>query len=128
MTKRAKALRRSKASRTGVTKAARSKTARSKTARSKTARSKTPRSKIVRTRNVRAKAPRPGAARAKSVPAAPDALDQFISAAAHALALPVEAAWKGAVKANLEVTLRLAASFADFPLPDDAEPAPVFTA
>jgi hypothetical protein len=128
MTKRAKALRRSKASRTGVTKAARSKTARSKTARSKTARSKTPRSKIVRTRNVRAKAPRPGAARAKSVPAAPDALDQFIAAAAHALALPVEAAWKGAVKANLEVTLRLAASFADFPLPDDAEPAPVFTA
>jgi hypothetical protein len=123
MTKRAKALRRSKASRTGVTKAARSKTARSKTARSKTARSK-----IVRTRNVRAKAPRPGAARAKSVPAAPDALDQFIAAAAHALALPVEAAWKGAVKANLEVTLRLAASFADFPLPDDAEPAPVFTA
>jgi 1-carboxybiuret hydrolase subunit AtzG-like protein len=118
MTKRAKALRRSKASRTGVTKAARSKTARSKTARSK----------IVRTRNVRAKAPRPGAARAKSVPAAPDALDQFIAAAAHALALPVEAAWKGAVKANLEVTLRLAASFADFPLPDDAEPAPVFTA
>jgi Protein of unknown function (DUF4089) len=123
MTKRAKALRRSKPSRTGVTKSARSKSARSKTARSKTARSK-----IVRTRNVRAKAPRPGAARAKSVPAAPDALDQFISAAAHALALPVEAAWKGAVKANLEVTLRLAASFADFPLPDDAEPAPVFTA
>ena len=123
MTKRAKALRRSKPSRTGVTKSARSKSARSKAARSKTARSK-----IVRTRNVRAKAPRPGAARAKSVPAAPDALDQLIAAAAHALALPVEAAWKGAVKANLEVTLRLAASFADFPLPDDAEPAPVFTA
>ena len=118
MTKRAKALRRSKASRTGVTKSARSKTARSKTARSK----------IVRTRNVRAKATRPEAARAKSAPAAPDVLDQFIEAAAHALALPIEPAWKGAVKANLEVTLRLAASFADFPLPDDAEPAPVFTA
>jgi hypothetical protein len=128
MTKRAKALRRSKASRTGVTKSARSKSARSKSARSKTARSKTARSKIVRTGTVRAKATRPGAARAKSVPAAPDVLDQFIAAAAHALALPVEAAWKGAVKANLEVTLRLAASFADFPLPDDAEPAPVFTA
>jgi hypothetical protein len=26
------------------------------------------------------------------------------------------------------VTLALAASFADFPLPDDAEPAPVFVA
>jgi hypothetical protein len=55
-------------------------------------------------------------------------LDQFIAAAAHVLALPVDPAWKGAVKANLEVTLRLAVSFADFPLPDDAEPAPVFTA
>ena len=118
MTKRAKAPRRSKASRGRVTKPARSKTARSKTVRTKT----------VRRKSVPAKATRSGAARAKSAPAAPDVLDQFIAAAAHALALPVEAAWKGAVKANLEVTLRLAASFADFPLPDDAEPAPVFTA
>jgi hypothetical protein len=57
-----------------------------------------------------------------------ESLDHFIGAAAHALALPVETAWKPAIKANLEVTLRLAASFADFPLPDDAEPAPVFVA
>jgi hypothetical protein len=57
-----------------------------------------------------------------------DPLDALVDAAAHALALPVEPAWKGAVKANLAVTLALAASFADFPLPDDAEPAPVFTA
>src|SRR4051794_34384999 len=113
MTKRAKAPRRSKASRRRVTKSARSKTVRTKTVRGK---------------RVRAKATRSGAARTKSVPAAPEMLDQFIEAAAHALALPVEPAWKGAVKANLEVTLRLAASFADFPLPDDAEPAPVFTA
>ena len=61
-------------------------------------------------------------------PSARDPLDAFVDAAAHALALPVEPAWKGAVKANLAVTLALAASFADFPLPDDAEPAPVFTA
>ena len=113
MTKRAKAPRRSKASRGRVTKSARSKTVRSKTVRSK---------------SVRAKASRSGSACAKSAPAATELLDQFIEAAAHALALPVEPAWKGAVKANLEVTLRLAASFADFPLPDDAEPAPVFTA
>ncbi len=45
-----------------------------------------------------------------------------------ALDLPVEPAWKPAIKANLEVTLRLARLFADFPLPDDAEPAPVFVA
>jgi hypothetical protein len=61
-------------------------------------------------------------------PPARDPLDAFVDAAAHALALPVEPAWKGAVKANLAVTLALTASFADFPLPDDAEPAPVFTA
>ena len=113
MTKRAKAPRRSKASRDRVTKSVRSGTVRTKAVRSK---------------SVRAKARRSGAARAKSAPAAPEMLDQFITAAAHALALPVEAAWKDAVKANLEVTLRLAASFSDFPLPDDAEPAPVFTA
>jgi Protein of unknown function (DUF4089) len=57
-----------------------------------------------------------------------DPLDVLIGASAHALALPVEPAWKPAIKTNLDVTLRLAASFADFPLPDDAEPAPVFVA
>ena len=113
MTKRAKAPRRSKASRGRVTKSASTKPARAK---------------AMRSRSVRARATRSRSARAKSVSAAPELLDQFIEAAAHALALPVEPAWKGAVKANLEVTLRLAASFADFPLPDDAEPAPVFTA
>ena len=111
MTKRAKAPRKSKTSRGRATKSA-----------------PTKRAKTVHSRNVRAKAARARAARAQSAPAAPEMLDQFITAAAHALALPIEAAWKGAVKANLEVTLRLAASFADFPLPDDAEPAPVFTA
>ena len=72
-------------------------------------------------------------ARAKAKPARPaapsrDALDDFIDAAGRTLALPVEPAWQPAIKFNLEVTLRLAAAFADFPLPDDAEPAPVFVA
>ena len=57
-----------------------------------------------------------------------DQLDQFIDAAACLLDLPIEPAWKNAVKGHLEVTLRLAASFAEFPLPDEAEPAPVFVA
>ena len=57
-----------------------------------------------------------------------DALDLFIDAAAATLDLPVEPAWKPAVKANLAVTLRFAALYAAFPLPDDAEPAPVFVA
>jgi hypothetical protein len=60
--------------------------------------------------------------------AEPDQLDMFVDAAARALDLAVEPAWKPAIKANLEVTLRLAALFADFPLPDDAEPAPIFVA
>jgi hypothetical protein len=55
-------------------------------------------------------------------------LDEFIEAAAAALALPLDAAWKAAIKANLEVTLKHAATVADFKLPDEAEPAPVFKA
>jgi Protein of unknown function (DUF4089) len=58
----------------------------------------------------------------------PDALDAYIDAAARALAIPVEPAWRPSVRANLELTLRLAASVRDFPLPDEADPAPVFEA
>jgi hypothetical protein len=64
----------------------------------------------------------------RAKPAGGDSLDHFIDTAAQALALPVEPAWKPAIKFNLAVTLSLAASFAEFPLPDDAEPAPVFVA
>jgi hypothetical protein len=59
---------------------------------------------------------------------ADDPLDDFIDAAARALALPVEDAWKPAVKANLEVSLRLARLVDEFALPDAAEPASVYTA
>ena len=64
----------------------------------------------------------------RAKPAGGASLDRFIDAAAQALALPVEPEWKPAIKFNLDVTLGMAASFADFPLPDDAEPAPVFVA
>ena len=57
-----------------------------------------------------------------------DPLDTLVDASAHALNLPLDPAWKGAIKTNLDVNLRMAAAFADFPLPDDAEPAPVFVA
>jgi hypothetical protein len=57
-----------------------------------------------------------------------DPLDDFIDAAAKALALPVEDAWKPAVKANLEMSLRLARLVDEFALPDEAEPASVYTA
>jgi hypothetical protein len=74
--------------------------------------------------------PKPGAAEAaaKRATTAGDPLDQFIDAAAKALDLPVEPAWKPAVKANLAVTLRFATLYTAFALPDDAEPAPVFVA
>lgn len=59
---------------------------------------------------------------------ATDTLDDFITAAAGALDLPLDPAWRPAVKANLAITLQHAATVADFPLPDEAEPAPVFKA
>jgi hypothetical protein len=64
----------------------------------------------------------------KSKPARADDLDTFIAAAARTLDLPTRKAWLPAIKANLKVTLQLAAVVAAFDLPDDAEPAPVFRA
>ena len=58
----------------------------------------------------------------------PDLPDDYIDAVAKALALPVDAAWKPAVKANLEVSLRLARLVDEFVLPDETEPASVFAA
>ena len=78
--------------------------------------------------NRRQEAVRAKSARPDSAPSSREPLDHFIDAAAHALALPIEPAWKDAIRTNLAVTLALAASFAEFPLPDDAEPAPVFVA
>jgi hypothetical protein len=57
-----------------------------------------------------------------------DKLDDYIDAAAAVLGLPIEEAWKPAVRANLDVTLKLARLVEEFPLPDEAEPASVFTA
>jgi hypothetical protein len=57
-----------------------------------------------------------------------DPLDGFIDAAARALGLPVENDWRPAIAANLRVTLAHAEAVEAFPLPDDAEPAPVFKA
>ena len=57
-----------------------------------------------------------------------DKLDDLISAASAALDLPFDEAWRPAIKANLEVTLKLANMVAEFPLPDEAEPAPIFRA
>jgi hypothetical protein len=57
-----------------------------------------------------------------------DPLDAYMDAVGKALALPIDDAWKPAVKANLEVSLRLARLVDEFELPDETEPASVFGA
>ena len=57
-----------------------------------------------------------------------DPLDEYIDAVATALKLPIENAWKPAIKANLEVSLKLARLVDEFALPDDTEPASIFRA
>lgn len=55
-------------------------------------------------------------------------LDAYIDASAIALGLTIDPAWRDAVRANLAITFRLAGVVEEFPLPDEAEPAPVFAA
>jgi hypothetical protein len=55
-------------------------------------------------------------------------LDEYIDAASKLLRLPVKDAWKPTVRANLEVSMRLARMVDEFEFSDEAEPASVFTA
>jgi hypothetical protein len=55
-------------------------------------------------------------------------LDAFVDASALVLGLTIEPAWRAAVRINLAFTFSTAALVSDFDLPDEAEPAPVFTA
>ncbi len=55
-------------------------------------------------------------------------LDIFMDASASVLGITIQPEWRDAVRANLAVTFRMAALVHDFPLPDTAEPAAVFTA
>jgi 1-carboxybiuret hydrolase subunit AtzG-like protein len=57
-----------------------------------------------------------------------DPLDDYIDAVGNALGLQIREDWKPAVKANLEVSLRLARLVDEFALPDETEPASVFAA
>jgi hypothetical protein len=56
------------------------------------------------------------------------ALEAYIKAAAAALGITIEDAWMPSIRANLAVSVRLANIVADFDLPDESEPAPVFEA
>jgi hypothetical protein len=57
-----------------------------------------------------------------------DAVETLVTAAGQALALPIDPSWRAGVTFNLQLLLKHAAQIGDFPLPDDAEPAPVFRA
>ena len=56
-----------------------------------------------------------------------DHLDDYMNAVARTMALPLEDVWRPAVRANLEVALRLARLVDDFPLPDDLASAAVYS-
>jgi hypothetical protein len=55
-----------------------------------------------------------------------DPLYEFIEAGTRALNIKIEKAWLRAIGEHLLVTWRHGVVVAVFPLPDDAEPAPVF--
>jgi hypothetical protein len=55
-------------------------------------------------------------------------LEAFMDASAVVLGLTIEPAWRAAVRTNLLVTFGLGQIVRDFELPDESEPAPVFTA
>ncbi|WP_407157775.1 DUF4089 domain-containing protein [Bradyrhizobium sp. STM 3557] len=57
-----------------------------------------------------------------------DDLNDYIDAVGRALGLTIEDAWRPAIRANLEVSLRLAKLVDDYKLPDQSEPASVFIA
>jgi hypothetical protein len=55
-------------------------------------------------------------------------LEALMDASAIVLGLTIAPEWRDAVRSNLLVTFRLGQLVQDFALPDEAEPAPVFTA
>jgi hypothetical protein len=76
-----------------------------------------------------APAKKPAKHHAPSVAAkAADAIDGLVAASAQTLGLTIEPAWYGGVRFNLQLILRIGSLVDEFPLPDYAEPAPVFHA
>jgi hypothetical protein len=57
-----------------------------------------------------------------------DDLDAFITAGTALLHLPIQPAWRAAIRLHLEISMTLADIVLAFPLPDESDPAPVFTA
>lgn len=55
-------------------------------------------------------------------------IDAFIESGCRLLGVPVRDAWRAAIRLHLETSLDHARNVAEFDLPDEADPAPVFTA
>ena len=53
-------------------------------------------------------------------------LEAWLDAAAVLLGLSIAPEWRDAVRLHLRITSDMARHLLEFPLPDDAEPAPVF--
>jgi hypothetical protein len=57
-----------------------------------------------------------------------DNLDAFITAGTALLRLPIQPDWRSAIRLHLGISMSLAETVLAFPLPDESDPAPVFTA
>ena len=57
-----------------------------------------------------------------------DDLDAFIDAGARLLGIAVRPEWRAAIRLHLAVSLGHAHAVTEFPLPDEADQAPLFTA
>jgi len=57
-----------------------------------------------------------------------DDLDAFIAAGTRLMGLTVRPEWLEAIRLHLSVSLDHAKAVAEFPLPDETDPAPVFSA
>ena len=57
-----------------------------------------------------------------------DDLDAFIDAGTRLLGIEIRPEWREAIRLHLAVSLAHARTVGEFPLADEADPAPVFTA
>jgi hypothetical protein len=79
-------------------------------------------------RTRRAGKAKPASPKKRAVPAAGASNGVLVEAGAKALGLAVDPAWMRSVTFNLDLILQHAARIEEFPLSDEAEPAPVFRA
>jgi hypothetical protein len=56
------------------------------------------------------------------------AIDALVEAGTTLLGIPVQPEWRDSIGQHLRVSFTLGAAVLAFPLPDEAEPAPVFAA